>query len=176
MFQLADAVPVYPAATPTFTPAAGIYASPQSVAIADTTYGATIYYTTNGTTPTQNSTPYSGAITVSGTEEIRAIAFAPGYTKSTVAAAKYTIEPPAAAPTFSPKAGTYSRSVAVSISDKTPGAAIHFTTDGSDPTTSSPVYAGTPITVTKTEEIKALAVATGFTKSPIRAAKYTITP
>jgi hypothetical protein len=93
VFELADAVPVLPAATPSFTPAAGVYTSPQTVTIADTTSEATIYYTTNGTPPTQNSTPYSGAIKVSSTAQIRAIAFVPGYTKSTVATAKYTITP-----------------------------------------------------------------------------------
>ena len=93
VFELADAVPVLPAATPTFTPAAGTYTSAQSVEIADATSGATIYYTTNGTAPTQNSTPYSGAIMVRSSEQIRAIAFAPGYTKSKVSAAKYTITP-----------------------------------------------------------------------------------
>jgi hypothetical protein len=176
VFELASAVPVLPAATPKFSPAPGAYTSAQSVTIADTTAGATIHYTTNGTAPTQNSPPYTGAITVASTEQIRAIAVAPGYTKSTVASAKYTIEPRAAAPTFSPRAGTYSGSVSVSIGDTTPGATIHFTTDGSNPTTTSAVYPGTPIRVTTTGQIKAIVVAVGFIQSPIAASKYTITP
>ena len=43
------------AAAPTFSPAAGTYTSTQSVTISDATTGATIYYTTNGTTPTTSS-------------------------------------------------------------------------------------------------------------------------
>ena len=39
-------------ATPTFTPAAGTYSSAQSVTISTTTGGATIRYTTDGSTPT----------------------------------------------------------------------------------------------------------------------------
>ncbi len=80
------------AATPTFTPAGGTYSSTQSVTIADATSGAAIYYTTNGTTPTTASTLYGGgAITVSASETIEAIAVESGYTNSAVGSATYTI-------------------------------------------------------------------------------------
>ena len=47
-------------ATPTFSPAAGVYATAQTVTIGTTTYGATIMYTTDGSTPSQsNGTVYS---------------------------------------------------------------------------------------------------------------------
>src|SRR5206468_2750240 len=78
-------------ATPTFSPAGGIYSSYQSVAIPDTTSGATIYYTTDGSTPTTSSARYSGPILVVGTTTIRAIAAAPGWSQSPMASAKYTI-------------------------------------------------------------------------------------
>jgi len=85
------------AATPTFSPVAGTYTAAQSVTISDTTTGATIYYTTNGSTPTTSSTVYSGAITVASTETLEAIAAATGYTTSAVASAAYTIASPAPA-------------------------------------------------------------------------------
>src|SRR5581483_1999930 len=58
--------------TPTFSPAGGAYTTAQSVTISDATSGATIYYTTNGTTPTTSSTQYTGPITVSSTETLQA--------------------------------------------------------------------------------------------------------
>jgi len=84
------------AATPSFSPAAGAYTSAQSVIIADTTTNPTIYYTTDGTTPTTSSTPYTGAIAVSSSETIQAIALATGYSNSLVASATYTINLPPA--------------------------------------------------------------------------------
>ena len=82
---------VYQAATPTFSPVGGTYGSSQSVTISTATSGATIYYTTNGSTPTTSSSVYSGAISVSSTETIKAIAVKSGYTSSEVATATYTI-------------------------------------------------------------------------------------
>ena len=80
-----------PSATPTFSLAAGAYTSAQTVSINDATPGATIYYTTNGTAPTTGSTVYTGAITVSASETLEAIATAPGYLQSAAASAAFTI-------------------------------------------------------------------------------------
>ena len=82
-----------PAATPTFMPVAGTYSSAQTVTISDSTPGATIYYTTNGTTPTSGSTVYNGPVLVSSTETLEAIATASGYSASSAASAAYTITP-----------------------------------------------------------------------------------
>lgn len=75
-------------ATPTFTPAGGTYTSPQSVSIATTTTGASIYYTTNGETPTTSSHLYGTAITVDKNTTLKAIAYANGMA-SDVATATY---------------------------------------------------------------------------------------
>lgn len=84
-----DALPV--AATPTFSPVAGTYMSEQSVTISCETANAAIYYTLDGSDPTENSTLYSAPITVSETTTIKAIAIASGYDNSTIAEATYTI-------------------------------------------------------------------------------------
>jgi hypothetical protein len=78
-------------AMPTFSPMAGTYSSAQTVTISTTTSSATIYYTTNGTTPTTNSTVYSGPLTVSSTETVEAIAIANGLSNSAVGSSAYTI-------------------------------------------------------------------------------------
>ncbi len=77
-------------ATPTFDPAGGTYTEAQTVSISCETDGATIYYTTDGTAPDNNSAEYTGAITVSETMTIKAIAYV-GTDASTVASATYTI-------------------------------------------------------------------------------------
>lgn len=80
-------------AMPTFSPAAGSYSAAQSVTIRDTTPGAAIYYTTDGTWPNTSSSMYSGPITVSSSENIAAIAVASAYTNSPTVMASYTIRP-----------------------------------------------------------------------------------
>ena len=165
------------AATPTFAPAAGSYNAAQSVTLSDTTAGSTIYYTTNGATPTTASTVYTGPITVSATQTIKAMTAASGYAASAVASATYTItttQPAAATPTFTPAAGSYNAAQSVTLSDTTAGATIYYTTNGTTPTTASTVYTG-PIAVNATETIKALATATGFSSSAVASATYTIT-
>lgn len=83
--------PPTPTATPEFSPVAGTYSTTQSVIISDTTGGAAIYYTTDGTTPMTSSTQYTGPIVVAVTETIQAIATAPNDAQSAVASATYTI-------------------------------------------------------------------------------------
>ncbi len=162
------------AALPTFSPAAGTYTSAQTVSLGDTTPGAAIYYTVDGSQPTTSSPQYSGPITVSASETIKAIATAAGFGSSAVASAAYTINATAAAPpTFSPAAGTYTSAQTVIINDTTPSATIYYTVDGSMPTTSSPQY-GNPITVSTSETIKAIATASGFGTSAVASAAYTI--
>jgi Chitobiase/beta-hexosaminidase C-terminal domain/FG-GAP-like repeat len=168
------ASPPSPAATPAFTPAGGTtFSSTLSVSIADATPGATIYYTTNGSAPTTSSSVYSGPITISASTTIEAIATASGFAQSAVASAAYTLQSPAATPSFTPASGTsFSNSLSVSIADSTPGATIHYTTNGSTPTTTSSVYSS-PIAITGTTTIQAIATASGFTQSAVASASYT---
>ena len=154
----------------------GAYPAPQTVSILDAVPGTTIYYTTDGSTPTTSSTLYSGPIRVSTTEIVEAIAFESGFTKSAVATILYTIASttlPALAPSFQPAGGSYSGAQSVTLSDVIPGATIYYTTDGTTPTASSAIYGG-PLWVSTSETIEAIAIQAGGSSSPVSTAAYTI--
>lgn len=78
-------------AKPSFNPIEGTYTQAQNVIISTETQGATIYYTTDGTDPTNASTQYNGAINISSTTTIKAIAMKNGMDNSSIAEATYTI-------------------------------------------------------------------------------------
>ncbi len=80
-------------ATPVITPGAGTYAGPQAATISDATSGASIYYTTDGSTPSASSTKYTAPVAITATTTINAIAIASGDTNSAVATAALTITP-----------------------------------------------------------------------------------
>ena len=103
-----------------------------TISITTASTGATIYYTTDGSTPTASSTPYTGsfALTTSPTT-VKAIAIRDGHS-STVATETFQIQ--LAAPTI-----TVSNSGLATITAEA-GATIHYTTDGTIPTASSPTY------------------------------------
>jgi hypothetical protein len=169
---------------PMFEPPAGTYTSIQTVQLlgyadpcgsgANCYIDDSIYYTTNGSTPTTASTPYTGgAITVSSSETLKAIAVLPGWSNSTVASAAYTINlPQAATPTFTLATGTYYAAQTVSINDATPNVSIYYTVDGSTPTASSMLYAGGTIAVSTSETLKAIAVLYNYRNSAVATAAY----
>jgi hypothetical protein len=160
------------AATPAFSPTAGTILTTQGITISDATSSAPIYYTTNGTTPTASSTLYSGPVTIAATTTFKAIAISTGYLPSAVATATYTITP-AAVPTVSPAAGTYTSAQSVKLSDTSPTPTIYYTTDGTKPTHSSKQYTAA-ISVTSTTTITAIASSPGLGDSPVLTATFTI--
>ena len=163
-------------AAPTFSPAGGTYASAQNVTISCATAGATIRYTTDGSEPTAASTQYAGAINVSGTTTIKARAFKSGMNDSATASATYNIQSAqtVAAPVFSPNGGSFSAAQNVTISCATSGATIRYTTDGSEPNSTSAMYTG-QINISGNTIIKAKAFKAGMNDSAVATAAFTIT-
>jgi len=145
----------------------------QSVMIGDTTPGATIYYTTDNTTPTTSSNVYSVPIAVSSSETIHAIAWPMNIRRAPRQQQRYTVNiPVAATPAFSLASGTYAAAQTVTISDTIPrDDLLHHRWNGangqfagvhnSDPLSSSAI-------------IQAIAIASNYLNSTVATADYTI--
>lgn len=269
-------------ATPVLTPGTSTSGSPIVVNMSCATAGATIRYTTDGSTPTASSTAYVGPVTIATTSTVKAIATLSQFTDSAIATATYTVSgstlttifdgavvsglsgttgsakyfvinvpsgqqsltfttsggtgdcdiyvrygqaptkslydyrpyiggnyedvyvnAPAAGswyvmvdgysaysgvslvadyqsslgtvatPLISPGSSTSTSALSVSISCATAGATIRYTTDGSTPNSSSPVYTA-PITINATSTVKAFASLVQYSDSAVASATYTI--
>ncbi len=77
-------------------------------------------------------------------------------------------------PEFSIPSGSYSSSQSVSISTSESGTTIYYTTDGTLPSTSSSIYNGSPVTISSTGSLRAIATKAGFTNSQPSDATYLI--
>ena len=96
-----------------------------------------------------------------------------GYSVQKALSLVINAQPQVATPTFSPIAGTYVGSQSVTISCSTPSSTIYYTTDGSTPTTGSPVYSS-PVAVVSSETLQAIATAAGYSQSNVGSAAYVI--
>lgn len=166
-----NSTPAPTVATPVFSVGTGSYNSSQTVEIAIATAGTTLYYTDNGQDPTSASTPYTGAITVSASKTLKAIAIRSGWNNSAIATAAYTIV--AATPILSVGTGSYTSAQTVEITSATAGALIYYTDNGQDPTSKSTLYT-VPLKISSSQTLKAIAVKTGLANSAIGTAAYTI--
>lgn len=134
---------------------------------------ANIYYTTDGSTPTKESIVYNSPIVIDETMTIKAIAYHDDYLTSDVLTRNYTIQ-------------TVTLSIAPSTSELLPAgteitltanpanAKIYFTTDGSEPSESSMIYAS-PIIARKSMTLKAKAFYEGYKASHLVENNYQIT-
>jgi hypothetical protein len=160
---------------PVITPGSSTFATSVTVSITDANAGATIFYTTNGTTPTTSSAIYHGPLVVSTNETITAIASAAGFVQSAASSATYTSSTLPANPVFSLAAGTYTGTQTLAITESKAGTTIYYTVDGGAPTTSSLVYTG-PLTISASQIVQAIAVAPGPSTSSVTSASYIIQP
>ena len=162
-------------ATPAASVGTGTYANNQTVTLTSATPGATIVYTTDGSTPSStNGKIYGLPLTIDTTATVlKAVAVRSGMLDSAqMAAQTYTLT--ATAPTATPAAGSYSGTQSVVLASATTGAAIRYTVDGSTPSsTVGTVYTGA-ISVAVSTTIKAIAFKTGYNSSTVLSAGYAI--
>jgi hypothetical protein len=163
------------APTVTASPATGTYTSAQNVTLtANET--ATIYYTTDGTTPTTSSAVYSGPINISSTTTLQYIGRDSAGNTSAPVVSTYTINIPVdtTAPvlTITPAATfTDTQTVIMSTNEM---ATIWYTLDDTDPTISGTrLQYSAPLTLTATETVKAYAVDSANNASPVQTVTYT---
>lgn len=158
----------------------------QHITIVCETEGATIRYTLDGSIPTENSTRYSGMLTIGEAPltaqqvTLKAKAFKQGMTPSEVATLQYDIEyfvtvatPNIYTPGMSDTITTLDN---IAITCGTPGAIIRYTLDGSEPNSESTQYNGIfHIPTPGVYAIKARAYKNNFNPSEIAARQITVT-
>lgn len=141
-------------AKPLIRPVGSTYSSVQTISIISPTAGAAVYYTTDNSDPTTLSTLYIAPFTLSRSATVKAKAFSILLSESPVAAETYTLK--TATPVISPKGGSYSSAQTIRITCATAGAAVYYTTDGSEPTTGSTLYTA-PFTLKSSATVRAKA-------------------
>ena len=156
---------------PVITPNGGTFSNSCEVSIT-AQEGASIFYTTDGTDPTADSSRYTAPFTITNDTVVKAIAVKEGCSNSKISYAAFTRKVSALdAPVITPNGGTFSNSCEVSITAQE-GASIFYTTDGTDPTADSSKYTA-PFTITNSTVVKAIAVKEGCSNSKIATAEFT---
>ncbi len=170
---------------PVFSPAPGTFTAPKQVTISLGSNGTntgtinaptgTIYYTTDGKVPTSASTKYTGPITVSTTTKITAVTFMDKMLPSEPAMGNYVIAviQKVATPAFTVAPGTFTTPPTVGITCATPDAVIRYTSNGTVPTSTSPLYT-TPAVMTKTTTLTVKAFKSGMLESEALTGTFTI--
>jgi len=149
----------------------GAYSLGTEIQLSTQTNNATIYYTTNGTEPTQQSTEYSSAIILNAGFVLKAIACREDIGCSLVSEYTYTIA--SISLSIFPDSGNRDYNQAIIIQSQEPGVTIKYTTDGTEPTQNSTTYSST-IYLLSPMTLKARGFKTGFTPSSIVSAVYQV--
>lgn len=175
LFSCSDSTkPKGTVATPTFSPSGGTYSSGRMITISCETEEVKIYYTTDGSSPTESSVLYSEPFMIESDTILRARAYKRGWNESEIAEAEYIITGFLAAPLFDPPAGLYTSPQDVVITSDEEGATIRYTTDGTDPHENSTEYS-LPVAIESDTVLMAKAFKEGWEPSETATAEYIIT-
>ena len=153
----------------------GYFNSTQSVTLNMTETGSltgNIYYTINGTIPTQNSTLYTKAIVINSTTTLEYIAIDMAGNTSPIYNQTYIIDKTIPTASVNAVGGLYNATKTVTISMSETGK-IYYTINGTNPSNMSNLYTK-PLTISSTTILKYLAIDLAGNKSAIYTQTYTI--
>jgi chitobiase/beta-hexosaminidase-like protein len=165
------------AAPPAFSVPSGTYPDIFDTVVTTGTAAATIWYTTDGSSPQVGGGPSTLSasspltVPVDSSMAIRAVASRTGFVDSTETGVLYALV--TADPEFSTAPGSYSSGFDLMLTSATAGSVIHFTIDGSLPTGTSPVYSD-PVRIIESQTVRAVAIKTGYPNSSVVSANYTL--
>ena len=138
--------------------------------------GATIHFETDGSTPTDLSPVFSIPFSLPlGNQTVKAFALKAGFIDGFVTTAIYTVQDVVEPVTFSPVTSDIFDDEPITLSTITSGATIHFTTDGSEPTESSPEFMNPFLLSAGVKTVRAFGVKTNFIDSIKTQKVYTVT-
>ncbi|MBI5458805.1 chitobiase/beta-hexosaminidase C-terminal domain-containing protein [Methanobacterium sp.] len=154
-------------------PSGGNYNTAQSVVLtADDESATTIYYTTDGTTPTTTSTQYTTPININTTTTLKFMAIDTAGNQGTVQTETYNIDTTAPTIQANPTGGNYNTAQTITLTPNET-ATIYYTTDGTTPTTTSTQYT-TPININTTTTLKFMAIDTFGNQGTVQTETYNI--
>jgi len=164
---------------PTISPNGGAYDEAQSVTLGNIASGDTAYYTTDGTNPKTSGTSvaYTGTFTIDESATVKAATHDPVNGWSSIASASFVIEEAGVeAPTINPNGGAYDEAQSVTLGNIASGDTAYYTTDGSNPKTSSTSVAYTgAFTISQSKTVKAATHDPVLGWSSIASASFSIT-
>lgn len=165
--DMAAATYTFKVATPQLSVPEGSYLEAKDVEVTTASPDAILHYSTNGAEPTETDpvVESGGMVHVDRSMTLKVKGWRAGWQTSATARASYWINlGTVATPILTPAPGPQPSAVSVEIDSVTPGATIRYTTDGTEPGFSSPVYLG-PIPVASTTDLRAKAFKADMTPS-----------
>ena len=161
---------------PTASPSGGALSVATRVTL--TSAGGKIYYTTDGSEPSEASALYTEPILINRATTLKAVVVSDTGERSDVATFSYTTSARALAPTADVESGTVEPGTVVTFTTATGGAYIYYSMDGTVPTmdnlTSLMVVPGNQITINRSVQIKAVAFMDGMQLSPVATYTYEV--
>jgi hypothetical protein len=150
--------------TPVISPNGAVLTDVVEVNLSTETDGAELFWTIDGKDPSRLSTPYNGPFLLGTNGTLKVKGFKNGFIGSQTVSAAFNMT--MSNPTVNPSSASSTNPVTVTFNSSTSGAQFFWTIDGTEPTRSSPLYAG-PFPLGTNGTIRVKAIKDGFVDSQI---------